>query len=99
MPQVTEAVVLKLIQHLQSLEEGLELMQVKNNNLRQHIKERKAKKKRKRNMLSTESVLTLEAIKELAATKEAAQKAKKQAKLTRKQLKEGHQVAIKLTKE
>jgi hypothetical protein len=75
------------MQHLQSLEEGLELMQVKNNNLRQCTKERKAKKKRKRNVLSTESVLTLEAMRELATTKEATQKAKEQATLTRKQLK------------
>jgi len=60
------------MQHLQSLEEGLKLMQVENNDLWQHIKERKAKKKRKRNVLSTKSVLTLEAIKELAAAKEAA---------------------------
>jgi len=67
-----EAVVLKLMQYLQSLEEGLELMQVKNNDLRQYTEERKAKKKRKRNVLSTELVLTLEAIKELAAAKEAA---------------------------
>jgi len=47
-------------------------MQVKNNDLQQHTKERKAKKKRKQNMLSTKSVLTLEAIKELTTTKEAA---------------------------
>ena len=71
-PEATEAVVLKLMQYLQSLEEGLELMQVKNNDLRQYTEERKAKKKRKRNVLSTKSVLTLEAIKELAAAKEAA---------------------------
>jgi DDE superfamily endonuclease len=86
-PEATEAVISKLMQHLQSLEEGLELMQVKNNNLRQCTKERKAKKKRKRNVLSTESVLTLEAMRELATTKEATQKAKEQATLTRKQLK------------
>jgi len=47
-------------------------MQVKNNNLRQHTEERKAKKKRKRNVLSTELVLTLKAIKELTAAREAA---------------------------
>jgi len=70
--EATEAVVLKLMQHLQSLEEGLKLIQVKNNNLRQYTEERKAKKKRKWNMLSTKSVLTLEAIKELTAAKEAA---------------------------
>jgi len=70
--EATEAVVLKLIQHLQSLEEGLKLMQVKNNDLQQHTEERKAKKKRKQNILSTKSVLTLEAMKELATTKEAA---------------------------
>ena len=66
-----EAVVLKLIQHLQSLEEGFELMQVKNNDFWQCIKERKAKKKCKWNVLSTESVFTLEAMRELAAIKEA----------------------------
>src|SRR6266567_3855107 len=87
------------MQHLQSLEEGLELMQVKNNNLWQYTKERKARKKYKWNMLSTKSVLTLEAIKELTATKEAAQKAKEQAKLTKNQLKKDRQVAVELTKE
>ena len=66
-----EAVILKLIQHLQSLEEGLKLIQVKNNDLWQCTEEKKAKKKYKWNMLSTESVLTLKAIKELTATKEA----------------------------
>ena len=47
-------------------------MQVKNNNLQQYTKKRKAKKKFKQNMLSTKSVLTLEAIKELTAAKKAA---------------------------
>jgi len=60
------------MQHLQSLEEGLKLIQVENNDLRQCTEERKAKKKRKQNVLSTKSVLTLEAIRELIATKEAA---------------------------
>jgi hypothetical protein len=46
-------------------------MQVKNNDLWQYTKERKAKKKRKWNVLSTKLVLTLEAIRELTATKEA----------------------------
>ena len=46
-------------------------MQVKNNNLRQCTKERKAKKKHKPNVLSTKPILTLEAVKELATTKEA----------------------------
>jgi hypothetical protein len=72
MLQVIEVVVLKLMQHLQSLEEGLELIQVENNNLRQHTEERKAKKKYKWNVLSTKLVLTLKAIKELTTAKEAA---------------------------
>ena len=71
-PEATEAVVSKLMQHLQSLEEGLELMQVENNDLRQCTEERKAKKKRKWNVLSTELVLTLEVMRELITTKEAA---------------------------
>ena len=50
-------------------------------------------------MLSTKSVLTLEAVRELAATKEAAQKAKEQATLTRKQLKKDYQVVVELAKE
>ena len=71
------------MQYLQSLEEGLKLMQVENNNLWQHAKERKAKKKRKQNVLSTKSVLTLEAVRELTATKQAASKAKEHAKLAK----------------
>ena len=74
-------------------------MQVENNDLWQHIEERKAKKKRKRNVLSTELVLTLKAIKELTAAREAAQKAKEQAKLTRKRLKKDYQVVVELAKE
>jgi len=54
------------------LEEGLKLIQVKNNNLRQYTKERKAKKKRKQNVLFTKLVFTLKVVRELAATKEAA---------------------------
>ena len=87
------------MQHLQSLKEGPKLIQVKNNNLRQHTKERKAKKKRKRNVLSTKLALILEAIKELATTKEATHKAKEQAKLTRKRLGRDRWVAVELTKE
>ena len=49
-------------------------------------------------MLSTELVLTLEAMKELAAAKEAAQKAKEQGQLTRKQLRKDYQVAVELAK-
>jgi hypothetical protein len=82
-----EVVVSKLIQHLQSLEDGLEIMQAENNELRQYTEERKAKKKRKRTVISTESVLTLEAVRELAAAKRAADKAKEQARLTKEQLK------------
>jgi len=54
------------------LEEGLELIQVENNDFQQHTEERKAKKKCKWNMLSTKLVLILEAIKELTTAKEAA---------------------------
>ena len=50
-------------------------------------------------MLSTKSVLTLEVIKELATTKEAAQKAKEQGQLTRKQLRKDYQVVVELAKE
>ena len=74
-------------------------MQVENNDLRQYTEERKAKKKRKWNILFTESVLTLEVIKELTAAREAAQKAKEQAKLTRKRLKKDCQVVVELAKE
>lgn len=82
-PEATEAVVSKLIQHLQSLEDSLEIMQAKNNKLRQHTEERKAKKKRKRTVISTKSVLTLKAVRELAVAKHAANKAKKQARLAK----------------
>ena len=97
--EATEAVVSTLMQHLQSLEEGLELMQVENNDLRQHAEERKAKKKRKRNVLSTESVLTLEAGRELAAAKQAAGEAKEHAKLAKEQLKKDRQAAVTLARE
>ena len=86
------------MQYLQSLKDGLEIIQAENNKLRQYIKERKAKKKQKRTVISTESVLTLEAVRELTAAKYTANKAKEQARLAKKQLKKDHQVAVVLIK-
>ena len=50
-------------------------------------------------MLSTKLVLTLEVIKELTTTREATQKAKEQAKLARKQLRNNYQIVVELAKE
>jgi hypothetical protein len=93
-----KAVVLKLIQHLQSLKDSLKIIQAENNKLQQYTKERKAKKKQKQTVISTKSVLTLKAVRELITAKYTANKAKEQARLTKEQLKKDHQVAVALIK-
>ena len=57
-PEAAKAVVSKLMQRLQSLEEGIELMEVEATKLRNNAAERNKKKQRKRTVLSTASVLT-----------------------------------------
>jgi len=75
------------MEHLQSLEDGLHLMQVENNNLRNNVTEKRAKKKKKRVVLSTKLVLTAKWARAIVATKEAKKEAKGQAKATREALK------------
>ena len=86
-PKIAEPVVKKLMEHLQSLEDGLHLMQVENNDLHNNVAERRAKKKKKRVVLSTESVLTAKWARAIIAAKEAKEEAKGQAKATREALK------------
>lgn len=97
-PKAAESVVTKLMEHLQSLEDGLHLMQVENNDLRNNVTERRAKKKKKRVVLSTESVLTAEWARAIVAAKEAEMEAKGQAKAKREALKTTRQEAATIAK-
>jgi hypothetical protein len=80
-PEAAEAVVNKLMEHLQSIEDREELLQVENNNLRLATAERRARKARKRQVLSTGSVLTSESMQAIVAEREAANQAKEEARL------------------
>ena len=83
---VVNAVVKKLMSHMDSLEGGMEILQQENTELCNGAVERRAKKKKKRLVLSTQSVLTTESAKALIAAKVAAEETKQRAKDTRKRL-------------
>lgn len=97
-PAAAEAVVSKLIEHLQLMEGREELLQVENNNLRLATAERRARKARKRQVLSTNSVLTSELIQAIVTKREAANQAKEEARLQREQNKKNREEAVALAK-
>jgi len=86
LPEAVDAVVKKLISHMDSLEEGIEILQQENTELRNGAAERRAKKKKKRIVLSTQSVLTTESARALIAARVAVVETKQQAKDTRERL-------------
>lgn len=93
--EAIDVVVKKLISHMDSMDEGIEILRLENTELRNGAADRRAKKKNKRVVLSTESVLTTESAKALIDAREAANEAKQRAKNTREQLrKERNEVAI-----
>jgi len=71
---------------MDSLEEGIEILQQENTELYNGAAERRAKKKNRRVVLSTELVLTTELARALIAAKAAIAETKQQAKDTRKRL-------------
>ena len=87
------------MQRLQSLEEGIELMEVEAAKLRNNTTERNKKKQRKRTVLSTASVLTTQAIQAIADAKSIAEEDKKQAKIAQDQAKIQRQAAATIAKE
>lgn len=98
-PEAAKAVISKLMQRLQSLEEGIELMEVEAAKLRNNTVERNKKKQRKRTVLSTTSVLTTQAMQAIATAKNIAEEDKKQAKVARDQAKIQRQAAAVVAKE
>ena len=85
-PNAVDAVVKKLMSYMDSLEEGMEILQQENTELRNGAAERRARKKKKRVVLSTQSVLTTESARALIATRAAVVETKQQAKDTRERL-------------
>ena len=71
-----DIIIRKLISHMDSMDEGIEILRLENMELRNSAADRRAKKKKKRVVLSTESVLTTESAKALINTREAAEEAK-----------------------
>ena len=81
-----DVVVRKLISHIDSMDEGIEILQLENTELHNSAADRRAKKKKKRVVLSTESILTTKWAKALINAREAAEEAKQRTKNTRGQL-------------
>jgi Tfp pilus assembly protein PilO len=71
---------------------------VENNNLRNNVAERRAKKKKKWVVLFTELVLTAEWVRAIVAAKEAEEEAKGQAKAIREALKTAQQEVATIAK-
>ena len=69
--------------HMDSLEEGMEILQQENTELHNGAAEKRAKKKNKQIVLSTQLVFITKLAKVLIATKAAVEETKQQAKDTR----------------
>ena len=77
------------------IDEGIEILRLKNTELCNGAVDRRAKKKKKRVVLSTKLVLTTKQAKSLFNAREAAKEAKQRAKNTKKWLrKERKEIAI-----
>ena len=57
-PKAISVVIRKLISYIDSIDKGIEILRLKNIELRNSAVDRRAKKKKKRVVLSTKSVLT-----------------------------------------